>query len=131
MMASMTITASEALAAWDAGDLVWSVSMGGMGPGYEQAIQCMGFEFLRWMLANPPEDGWEKMGDDPDAWRHYTDDCDKASAVVVKHIGPSGAQHGAAMNIAAVFARRGYSAGLAMADSDRHILVSRNFPSCP
>ncbi len=34
-------TAKDALAAWDRGEIVHSVEMGGIGPGYEQAIQIL------------------------------------------------------------------------------------------
>jgi len=131
-MASTTITAREALAAWDAGDLVWTVEMGGMGPGYEQAIQMMAFEFLRYMLDHPPVDGWESLKGDDDGkkWRAYRNAVEASAKAVVLRIGPSGAQFDAAMNIANVFAARGYSEGLAMAP-DRHILCSRTFPADP
>lgn len=32
-------TCEEALARWDAGETVFTAEMGGLGPGYEQAIQ--------------------------------------------------------------------------------------------
>jgi hypothetical protein len=41
------VTAQEALSRWDAGDIVWTVSMSGMGPGYEQAIHVLVFEIIR------------------------------------------------------------------------------------
>lgn len=126
-MADKDCTSEQALASWDAGDPVWSVEMGGIGPGYEQCIQVMGFEFLRWMLANPPADGWDTM--EGDKWRKYSDKCDKANNEIVGKLGPSGAQHGAAMNIASVYAKQGYAKGLSMVSDDRHILVSRGFPS--
>ena len=37
----------EALARWDAGESLFSVEMGGLGPGYEQAIQIAFIELLR------------------------------------------------------------------------------------
>jgi hypothetical protein len=39
------------LAAWDDGKMIWSLAMGGLGPGYEQAIQTMAVEFTRAALA--------------------------------------------------------------------------------
>jgi hypothetical protein len=42
----------EALAAWDRGDEVETVEMGGMGDGYEMAIQCVAFELLRGVQAD-------------------------------------------------------------------------------
>jgi hypothetical protein len=100
--------------------------MGGIGPGYEQAIQVMAFDFLGWMHSHPPEDGWDEMKGDK--WRMYSSECEEACKQTVKRIGPSGAQFGAAMNIASVFARQGYAEALSMVGPDRHILVSKRFP---
>lgn len=44
-------TAAEALAAWDEGKIVTTVELGGLGPGYEQAIQVCAFEMIRDTLA--------------------------------------------------------------------------------
>lgn len=37
----------ELLACWDRGESIWSLSMGGLGPSYEQAIQVAAVEFAR------------------------------------------------------------------------------------
>lgn len=37
----------EILEKWDNGQIVWSIEMGGLGPGYEQALQCAAIEALR------------------------------------------------------------------------------------
>ncbi len=117
-------TTEEALAAWDAGEPVWSVEMGGIGPGYEQAIQLMAFEMLRAMQATPVD--WTNE----DAVRAYSDLIREQpnAKKIGSEVGASGAQHGAAMNIASIFTRQGYAKGLELAGDDRHILVSRNFP---
>lgn len=83
----------------------------------------MAFAFFRWMVDNPPIDGWEIMSEDQGAWRAYADACDAACSDVVALIGPSGAMHGAAMNIASVFSRKGYSSALAMVPEERLILA--------
>ncbi len=44
------IDATEWLRRWDAGETVWTVSLGGLGPEYEQCIQITGAEILRWLL---------------------------------------------------------------------------------
>ena len=43
----------EALAAWDAGHEVETVEMGGLGEGYEMAIQCVAFELMRELRDDP------------------------------------------------------------------------------
>src|SRR5687768_3007466 len=37
-------TVEDALRQWDAGETVFTVEMGGLGPGYEMAIQGLAFE---------------------------------------------------------------------------------------
>ena len=46
-------TAAEMVETWDTGELVWSISMGGLGPGYEQAIQVLAIELMRDLVADP------------------------------------------------------------------------------
>lgn len=118
------MTAYEALASWDEGKPIWSVSMGGLGPSYEQAIQNMAFEILRSLLIYPPE--WERMGDDKLYAEKYRDKIEKTTNVskVVEYTQPSGAQFGAAMNLAMVIARQGYAVALGKVPEERHILVS-------
>ena len=41
------ITAADAVKAWDDGQILWTLEMGGMGPGYEQAIHVGVIELLR------------------------------------------------------------------------------------
>jgi hypothetical protein len=127
------VTNEEALAAWDKGDSIWSASMGGLGPGYEQCIQLMGFEMLRAILENPPKD-WKEFDDAEtglDKWRDYCKGIESKPKVahVVKTLRVSGAQYGAAMNLATVLARNGYSEGLEKVDKDRLIQVMRTFPT--
>ena len=43
----MSEPVEKMLAAWDGGDTVWSIELGGLGPGYEQAIQVAAIEFAR------------------------------------------------------------------------------------
>lgn len=40
-------TVTEMLDAWDTGQTIWSIELGGLGPGYEQAIQVAAVEFAR------------------------------------------------------------------------------------
>ena len=133
-------TNEQALEAWDNNELIWSCSMGGLGPGYEQCIQLMGFEMLRAMLADMP-DSWEKLTpEDRDSaevkdekrkrWEAFKDKIENVPAVkaLIKQLRPSGAQFGAAINIASVFARNGYSRGMELVPEDRRIQVQKKFP---
>ena len=124
-----TATNESVLKSWDAGEGVWSIEMGGLGPGYEQCIQLMTFEFLRAMLEEPFD--FAGKADDTKAWRDYVDALEKKAgpADVINKLGPSGAQFGAAMNAAAIFARHGYAKGIEMASKDRRIQVRKHFPS--
>lgn len=41
------ISAQDAVERWDKGETIWTIEMGGLGPGYEQAIQMLMIEILR------------------------------------------------------------------------------------
>jgi hypothetical protein len=127
-------TNESALAAWDAGAEIWSCSMGGLSEGYEQCIQNMGLEMLRAMVADPLDwSDYDGKSDDQklSLWRGYTDRIESVPTVkaVVADLHPSGAQFGAAMNIASVFARNGYEKGIEMVPSDRRIRISKRVPA--
>lgn len=121
--------AADWLARWDAGQTVWTIEMGGLGPGYEQALQICAAEMLRWFVANQPEEArfqteeaWEKMRDAMDAVIF-------AEGQPCKGLGLSGAQVGAARNLASYIYRHGPRHMMNdPAVKDRHILVSRTFP---
>lgn len=117
--------ATEWLKRWDEGRSVWTISMGGLGPGYEQVIHITAAEILRWYLANKPDlDSLSK-----EEWKSIYDELDKAVSSTVQSLGLSGAQWGAAVNIASMLYRKGPRA--VMADErvkDRHIQVQRTFP---
>lgn len=90
------MTTQEMLEAWDRGDIVWSMNMGGMGPGYDQAIQVLAVEIVRDNIDNPPtKENWDEWGDDS---------CSR----IDKDHGFSGAQFGAAKWLASCFIREGY-----------------------
>lgn len=121
-------TIEEWLERWDSGRTVWSISMGGLGPGYEQAIQVTVAEIIRHMIAEKYAIAtWE---DDVTRKRDIT----KIEAWSFKHepitkLGLSGAMWGAAQNLASMLYRHGPVS--VMKDErvkDRHIQVSKNFP---
>ena len=122
--------AAEWLKRWDAGRIVWSIEMGGLGPAYEQCIQITVAEILRHMLgANYDHTKWE--GDDT-GWKKDLELIREWSHKdpIIKKLGLSGAQWGAAVNLAAQLYRRGPRA--VMKDDrvkDRQIQVSKEFPN--
>jgi hypothetical protein len=121
--------AAEWLARWDAGRGVWSITMGGLGPGYEQCIQITAAEVLRHMLAakyDPAE--WhgsdEKWRRDVDAVRQFG-----FSDPTIEKLGLSGAQWGAAFSLARNLYERGPRATLGDERvKERLIQVSKHFP---
>lgn len=90
-------TAEEWLRRWDAGDPVWTIEMGGLGPGYEQVIHIACAEVIREMLGKPLPEPGDKPG-----WKLWRDQADVGlhRADKMPNMGMSGAQAGAAANIA-------------------------------
>ena len=116
--------AADLLARWDAGRGVFSIDMGGMGPGYEQALQITVFEILRDLLTRKPDmAAWE----DKDAWTAERDLIDANVSPIVSSLGLSGAQWGAALSLAVAFYMRGPRQCLGE-KADRQIQVSNSFP---
>ena len=115
----------EMIERWDNNESIWSVDMGGMGPGYEQALQIAALEILRHLIAAKYDA--EEWTDKSKAERDR-DLIEKAVTPTVSYLRLSGAQWGAAMNIASVFYMHGPTKALEMADEDRRIQVSKTFP---
>lgn len=116
------------LARWDRGDTVWSISMGGLGPGYEQCIQIIAAEMVRWLVRSAPA---PSLWDDRDARKAALDQMEVAidALPLIQNLGCSGGAMGAALNLAICLYRQGPRA--VMNDTrvkDRHIQVSRVFP---
>ncbi len=114
-------TAKEALAAWDAGEIVTTVELGGLGPGYEQAIQVLAFEIIRdWprtSVTNEDKDEFQALADKT---VHRIDDA---------CCGFSGAQVGAATWLAFQTLRDGWETVLVKArEKDQTTMVSRSWP---
>lgn len=120
--------AADWLNRWDEGRSVWSISLGGLGPGYEQAIQITVAEILRHVL----ERGYDYLAwSDTEVWQKDRKEIETAGFAnpKIEALGLSGAQWRAALNMALQLYRRGPRA--IMADEqvkDRHIQVWRNFP---
>lgn len=105
----------ELLDDWDAYQIVPSVTMGGISPGYEQAIQIAMFEFLRKLL----KDGKDFKGD-----------CSFFDSMMgdLKDLGLSGAQASSAQMLAAGVYQRGMQHVRGEVHEDRHTMVSRAWP---
>jgi len=118
--------AREAVDQWDAGETVWSIEMGGLGPGYEQTIQMLVIEILRDYPNNEEIPQEEELRNE---WLekvfgekaiHRTDDTAG---------GYSGAQVGAAKNLAFHFLLDGWKSVMnEPALKDRHIQISNYWP---
>jgi len=121
---------SEWLSRWDEGKSVWSIEMGGLGPGYEQAIQITCAETIRHLLKKQYDESlWDEENDV--VWKHDRDETESMSFEnpIIKNLGLLGAQWGAAFNLALKFYRNGPIKIMNdVAVKDRHIQVSRVFP---
>lgn len=120
--------AADWLKRWDDGRSVWSIEMGGLGPGYEQCIHMTAAEILRWFLEHKPD---ASLWEDAEIWRTVRGEMDKAvmALPLIDQLGLSGAQWGAACNVACNLYKRGPREMMKdPAVKDRHIQVSRRFP---
>lgn len=114
-------TAADALALWDKGKTVFTIEMGGLGPGYEQCIQLLAFEMIR--------DNKDKPLPEPDKADNWGNETVYRCNDQVG--GFSGAQVGCARTIAYRAIRDGWAKMLESAPHDRHIQVSRFWPQAP
>lgn len=121
--------AADWLKRWDDGRTVWSIEMGGLGPGYEQCIHITAAEILRHMLAaNYDPAAWE----DKEFWKQDREKIEQYGFKnpVIEKLGLSGAQWGAAVNLACHLYQHGPRK--VMNDDrvkDRRIQVTKNFPA--
>lgn len=121
-------TAADWLAKWDRGGSVWSIEMGGFGPGYEQCIQITAAQVLRHMLDKQYDasrwSGVEQWQIDSQAIQAFG-----FADETIKALGLSGAQWGAALSLASAIYRRGPIDTLSDPKlKDRLIQVSKHFP---
>jgi hypothetical protein len=109
---------------WDSGKSVFTVEMGGLGPGYEQAIQVVAFELMRDLR------GCDFTDESPENRAAILAKRDATVSRVDEKLGGlSGAMVGAATGLAFNVIRRGYRTALRDPKvSDRVIQVSKNFP---
>lgn len=122
-------SAQDWLDRWDAGKNVWSVEMGGLGPGYEQVIQITAAEILRKLLGYGPDFKFEEVSKAQE-WRYQFEKELLENEVIQNLNGVTGAQFGAAKNIAFVLFRHGPVDALSKGEvKDRLIQVNKDFPN--
>jgi hypothetical protein len=123
------LTARDALARWDSGQTVFTIELGGLGPGYEQCIQILVFELIRDYGENEiPK--FTDPGTPTDQERQQWDVWGDA-AVRRCDLGFSGAQVSIAKSLAYRVIRDGWKRTIDKTPLDRHIQVSRSFPQPP
>lgn len=123
-MKQFTETWQEVVEKWKKGEIVSSAELGGIGPGYEQAIQVLLFEIMaRWENKPVPAPKGEVYP------AEYDQHVDRVVGELNKIHGFSGAQVGVAKATAYQFMHYGYAEMMNKLPIERHILVSKNFPS--
>ncbi len=125
-------TVEEWLERWDTGDTVWSVSMGGLGPGYEQAIQMTVAELVRIILEHKFDCKKWANADDGTDWERDRKEVYEIAIKnpVIAKLGLSGAQYGSALFLAAKLCIDGPIKVMTYPEvKNRKIQISRNFPS--
>ena len=123
------IDAREQLRRWDGGGSIWSIEMGGLGPGYEQAIQILAIEIVRDELDKPLPvgDGFREWAD---ATVRRVDAREPDGSYACG--GFSGGQVGAAKQLAYKWLTIGPAALQAIPEvQDRKIQVSAFWPRAP
>lgn len=114
--------AADWLAKWDSGRGVWTIQMGGLSAGYDQAINLITAEFVRALLKLQPEIG-ETVTDD--LREAINADCAEA----LECLGLSGAQYGAGLSLAIRLYKFGPIAVLEGAPDDRRVQASKSYPT--
>jgi hypothetical protein len=131
------LTAREALKKWDDGRSLFTVEMGGLGPGYEQCIHVAAMETIRLLLDAGLEGTFSLTREKDQAlWKEDCDAIDRALRVVNEEhdLGLSGAQAGAVKTLAYRALRDGWREMVWSAkrqDPDRLIQVSKHWPGKP
>lgn len=121
-------TAEEWLKRWDNNEDVWSIEMGGLGPGYEQAIQIAMAEILRHLIDNKYNTNrWEEK----EVWEHERNKIEEFGHKdpIIKKLGLSGAQWNGALNLAAhMYNDTPYGVMKDKIVQDRIIQIRKTFP---
>lgn len=108
----------EVLEKWDNNEPIQSVEMGGIGPGYEQAIQVGIFELARNLDKS-------KLDDKKTAVEHLEKELRALYGKIKILEGLSGAQAAVIKTVAYQFVKYGYQHMMDKAPKSRVILVSK------
>lgn len=110
---------------WARGELIWSAELGGIGPGYEQAIQILLWEILaRW-----PHETLARNPEAKEYPKEYSEHVEKVVHELDQSCGGfSGAQVSSAQAAAFQFLVYGYNEMMGKLEKDRKILVSKKWP---
>ncbi len=125
------MTLDEMLSAWDRGESIWSIELGGLGPGYEQAIQVAAVEFAR------AGKGMARTDDEKADYRSFDELCSGALRAFDEKLGGiTGAMFGAAKWLAWQWCFNGGPDGLlermkSNGQADRAIQCSNSWPHVP
>ncbi len=107
---------------FDNGKEVKTVIMGGITNGYEIAIQTLAIEIMRILMV-------VKIPEKQEAFQSLLSKAEKGAFEVVKDYGYSGAQVGAAKNIAAIYYRQTPSGALSKMDDLERIITIKKAPT--
>lgn len=123
-------TVNELLEAWDKGQPIWSIEMGGLGPGYEQAIQVCAVE-----LARGCKDMTGLVNNDKQSTERFRAKCDEIIPTIDEKLGGlTGAMVNAAQWLAWQWCFNGGPFALQkclekrVGEKDRAIQVSKSWP---
>lgn len=133
------MTNQEFIDAWESGQEVTVIELGGLGLGYEIAIWEFAVKALNVMVNIKPFNWktFDELSDDEKKkfWEEYRNYVERGAygrgdekgplAETLDLLGLSGAQWSAGWNAASVISKNGYDAALLMVDEERRIKLSK------
>jgi hypothetical protein len=125
ILGELFMNTKEALEAWDRGDPIETISMGGMGDYYERGIHTCVFELIRdCSHFDFPND------DDQDEWKQIAQKIDDAAFknTTIEHLGLSGAMYYAARNVAVRAITMGWDEMYKSIPKERKVIVQKVTP---
>ncbi len=121
----MNEQAQKLIESWDNGDLINTIEMGGLGPSYEQAIQVAAIEFTRAGLSFETTGEANKRADF-ERWKVL---CDETIQKIDTDLGGlTGAQFGAAAQLAWLWVTKGPEYVLESVKEERRICAQNFWP---